>query len=540
MTSSAALFFLAATASLGVAVAVTPFIRDHADRLGLVDQLHERKVHTTPVPRVGGLAVFAAVVAAAVICSIVVGIPNLLADAQLGAAIAGAVGMVAVGLLDDIRPLEARTKLAAQVALAIATVLLGLRPTAVAIPLLGVIPLSPIASGVLTVVWLVAFTNAFNLIDGLDGLAGSIALFAFASLFTVAVLGGRIDAAFVAALLAGAVFGFLRSNFPRASIFLGDSGSLSIGFCLAALGLIATRRPDGVVPFAVPVVILAIPLIDTTVAIIRRFVSGVPIFSPDRGHIHHRVLSFGYSPRAVTLLFSGIAAVLAVSGVFVARFASYALPVLICAGLLAIGIIYRLRFFEFQEFGVSVRRGLVPRAAIGRNVRFRQVSVQITKLHDVGGVLSALEDAFHGGVIPRAELRMQRRYLTLLLASQGASGRADDELCLWNWVGDHGASTTAWQIALPLLASDGGRIGSLVIWDTPPRNRANLHYLEVIATYLRAELARKLELLLRDAALQAATGDEVFTGGSRPSERRWEDEPAQPARRRPTIETTVR
>lgn len=524
---------------MAVAIGLTPYVRDHADRLGLVDPLSERKIHTTPVPRVGGIAVFVAVAVAALVCALVTGIPNLTHDRQLVAGIAGAVGMVVVGLFDDMRSMSAKNKLAAQALLAIVAVLLGLHPTRFELPWFGVYAVNPVVSGVLTVVWLVAFTNAFNLIDGLDGLAGGIAFFALVSLFCVAVLGGRADAAFVAIIVAGGVLGFLRSNFPRASIFLGDSGSLSIGFCLAALGLIATRRPNGAVPIAVPIVILAIPLIDTTVAIVRRFVSGVPIFSPDRGHIHHRVLSFGYSPRTVTVLFGSIGAALAIGGVFVARFADYALLVLAVAAVLAIALIYRLRFFEFQELGMSMRRGLAPRAAIGRNVRFRQVSVQIAKLDDVSGVLAALGDAFEGGLIPKAELRIQRRHLSLLAGGQRVVGRADDELCLWSWVADEAATAAAWQISLPLLEASGRRLGSLVIWESPPRKRANLHYVEVIAFYLRAELERKLEVLLREAAEQGGTSDDIVAARLRQAERRWGDDPLAPPRRRPTVETTV-
>lgn len=539
MASSTALFVLAGSTSLAVAIGITPYVRDHADRLGLVDALNERKIHTTPVPRVGGIAVVVAVAVAALVCAAVTGIPDLKGDRQLVAGVIGAVGMVAVGLFDDMQAMSARSKLAAQALIAIGVVALGLHPTTFDLPLFGVYTVNPIVSGTLTVAWLVAFTNAFNLIDGLDGLAGVISFFALVSLFCVAVLGGRTDAAFVSIIVAGGVLGFLRSNFPRASIFLGDSGSLSIGFCLAALGLTATRRADGAVPIAVPIVILAIPLIDTAVAIIRRFVSGVPIFSPDRGHIHHRVLSFGYSPRTVTFLFGSIAAALAVGGVFVARFAAYALVVLAVAAVLAIGLIYRLRFFEFQELGMSMRRGLAPRADIGRNVRFRQVSVQIAKLQDVSGVLMALGDAFDGGLIPKAELRIQRRYLTLLAGGQHASGRADDELCLWSWVAHDTAPPGAWQISLPLLETSGRRLGSLVIWDSPPGKRANLHYLDVIAFYLRAELERKLEVLLREAAEQGGMGDDIVAARLRQAERRWGDDPKSAPRRRSTIETIV-
>lgn len=495
--------------ALVVGLLLTPFVRDHAEGLGLLDHLHERKVHTSPVPRVGGVAIFVAFLLGLIVAAVVHPAVHPRLNTPLGALLTGAAGMMVLGLVDDVRPLGARSKLGCQVIVAGLTALLGLRVSGLIVPLVGTVHLSLVASVALTMLWQVGFTNAFNLIDGVDGLAAGIALFATAALALVAALNGSPDVATTAAIVAGGVLAFLRYNYPPATIFLGDSGSLFLGFLLAGLGLISTRTLDNRVALAVPLVILGIPLIDTSVAIIRRFVSGVPIFAPDRGHIHHRVLSFGYSPREVALLFYGIAVALATGGILLTKFPVYSLLGLLLAGVTSIAVVWRLRFFEFQELGMSMRRGLSTRASIGQNVRFRQVSVQIAALQDMDAVFRALTNGFAGGTVERAEVRLRRAFASAVVGEPVAVGRAGDELSIWAWTARREASPECWELGLPLLDHTGRRFGSLVIWDVPRSRRTNLAHLDVLASHLRTELERKIAALVdcADAGHVAPSGD---------------------------------
>ncbi|HEX2781313.1 MAG TPA: MraY family glycosyltransferase, partial [Gemmatimonadaceae bacterium] len=230
------LSILAFSSALVASLLLTYFVRERAMRLRLFDPTDERKLHTRPIPRVGGVAIFLSVSIAIVLVASLAGFEGAgFARSKLAVVLVGGAMTHVLGLYDDLRPLRARYKFAAQILIAIAVFLAGVRIDTIALPLIGQIALGNVVGLLFTIFWFVGITNAFNLIDGLDGLASGAAMFALTTMFVVATINGQAGAALVTLALAGATLGFLRYNFHPASIFLGDSGSLYLGFMLAGM-----------------------------------------------------------------------------------------------------------------------------------------------------------------------------------------------------------------------------------------------------------------------------------------------------------------
>jgi UDP-GlcNAc:undecaprenyl-phosphate/decaprenyl-phosphate GlcNAc-1-phosphate transferase len=488
-------------AVLIISLFLTRFVRDHARRAGLLDPCDDRKIHTEPIPRLGGVAIFSAVVAGFGLLSAGVGGVPIDFDPQLVALLAGGAAMFCLGAFDDLHPIRARYKLIGQIAIAIAVQISGLGVTAISLPFVDSFTLAPALNMLFTVVWIVGITNAFNLIDGMDGLAAGVALFALGPMFLVGMLMGHPNTAVIAALVAAGTAGFLRYNFFPATIFLGDSGSLFLGYMLAGLGLAVAKDVDtGSLHLAIPVILLALPIADTALTIFRRFLRRQPIFSPDMGHIHHRLLNKGYSPRRVALILYVASAALATVGCLMAyrnNLFMLQLVLALFAGvfLTLTFLIKRLGFYEFEELWKLCRRAVRHRDIIGRNVRFREASVELAELNDMDDVLTALERVFREDQLIRAEVRLRRSFLDRRPAAVTTRGRADDELSVWRWSRDVVLPRSSWEIAIPLLNPDDNRIGSLVIWETNEGDLGSISHLQMISGPIRAELQRKLHAL---------------------------------------------
>jgi UDP-GlcNAc:undecaprenyl-phosphate/decaprenyl-phosphate GlcNAc-1-phosphate transferase len=280
-----------------IALLATPAIRDFALALGCVDRPDGfRKSHPSPVPRIGGIPIVLAYLVAFGVLAVFPPSPmwSGLAD---GIRLFPAVALVfVVGLVDDLRRLTPWQKLAGQAAASSLAIAGGLRIT----HLVGY-EVPALLSVAATMIWLIGCANAFNLIDGVDGLAAGAGLFAATTMLIAALLQNNLALVLATAPLVGALLGFLRFNFNPATIFLGDSGSLVIGFLLGCLGVTWSQKSATVLGLTAPLMALAIPLLDTCLAIARRFITNQPIFSPDRGHIHHRLLDRGFTPRRVAL-----------------------------------------------------------------------------------------------------------------------------------------------------------------------------------------------------------------------------------------------
>lgn len=324
--------------AMSIAWWLTPEIRSRALKLGLVDKPgEERRIHKVPIPRLGGVAIFISILFTLTTLVAIAG--KLPKDARgvegiIGIAVGGTLVFV-LGLLDDLESLRARDKFIVQILAACAAYSLGVRIKSIPIPLnmnldLGFIAINggvPIELGWLslpiTVVWLVGVANAVNLIDGMDGLAAGVSAISALTIWSVALSESinRPYAALMAAVVAGALFGFLRWNFNPARIFLGDSGAYLAGFILGAISITGVIKGVAAATVIVPTVLLVglilfFPLLDTSWAVIRRMAAGRSIFSPDAGHIHHRLLRAGLSQKKVAYIIYAVSGLLGLIATF--------------------------------------------------------------------------------------------------------------------------------------------------------------------------------------------------------------------------------
>ena len=486
------IFLFALAAALVVALALTRVVRDLATRMGVLDPCNGRSLHTEPLPRLGGVALITAFALGLTATFWI--FPEWVSQFRRPhlVLLVGALAIHLLGLLDDLKPMRARYKLAGQLVIAVGVYWAGLRIGSVLLPGGSLLALPDWLALGCTVVWLVGITNAVNLIDGLDGLAAGSSLIALAALFVVSLIFDQPAAALTCCVLAGATTGFLRFNFQPATIFLGDSGSLFLGFMLAGLGILGSEKVTGAAALLVPLLALGLPVIDTAVAIFRRHLRRHPIFLADRGHIHHRLLALGQSPRRVALILYGTSAILGSAAVILAAYGVHVLfPLFIGFSALAVFLQW-LRFDEFEELGLLVRRGIRSRHVIGRNVRLREASTRVSELKDMREIFEVLEGTFSQDGLKRAEIRLQRSFLNGKVALPAVPASGDDEMPIWAWAAANDVEPSWWCVALPLLGPDDRRMGSLVLWEDGHGNGQSISYIQVISEHLREELQRKL------------------------------------------------
>jgi UDP-GlcNAc:undecaprenyl-phosphate GlcNAc-1-phosphate transferase len=327
VTISTALAFLL---NLGI----TPFILYLSHRFGWYDQLDSRKIHTEDTPRLGGVGFFASFILSAALLSIV--LPRFFPEfrtSQLWSnrnilMFAGFMLVHLIGIYDDFRNIRAIYKLTGQIIAGAMVAIGGALMDGIYIPFLEVvIPLGPM-SGAVTIFWLISISNAVNFIDGLDGLAGGTSLIAAIALGTVHVIMGNIVGALMSYILAGALLAFLIFNKPVAKIFMGDSGSLFLGFILGALAFVGVDGGESAAPetlsgmnqfsagFVLTVTVLFVPIVDMISAILRRIREGRPIHHPDKKHLHHKLLSLGFSNWQILGMVHGLNLLYAVAVIF--------------------------------------------------------------------------------------------------------------------------------------------------------------------------------------------------------------------------------
>lgn len=471
MNTYIALFMVALCSSL----ILTPIIRRLSVRFGWLDHPQDgRRVHHKALPRLGGIAIFVSVLVA---LSILPLLHNLVTQTlranwtQLLMIFVPATLVLLCGLYDDLRGADARLKF---VILSIAGALfyaMGGRIDALSIPFVGSVSLPPAASFLLTILWIVAITNALNLIDGIDGLAAGSALFAALVILIVSLMLDHPHITVVALALAGALIGFLRYNFNPATIFLGDTGSLFIGFTLAALSLQGAQKASTAVAIAIPLMALGLPVIDTGFALVRRFLSGRPVFQGDREHIHHMLLGRGWSQRrTVFVLYAVCAALGLMSLLFVnenGRLTGLLLLVVGSAIVLAVG---RLRYHEVDEIKASLKRNLTERRKRAINhLRIRRASRAMSKADNLGDLFHAVQEMLNLGEFNYAIVQIghdQHERNALALASEnGAAASLGLKLCQgmisWSWAREDIEGTAVlgsgrfWTLRLPLATARG-------------------------------------------------------------------------------------
>lgn len=295
---------------MGLALALTPLVKKFAVRIGAMDTPNARKVHTRIMPRLGGLGIFLAfIITVAALLPFVSAWFTTRDMSFVSAFLVGGSIIVLIGALDDRFELSAKVKLLGQIVAASVVVFgFNIRVDFVNIPFQDAYSsLETWVSIPLTILWIVGVTNAINLIDGLDGLAAGVSGIAIGTIAVMSFLMGNTMIALMCLVLLGSIIGFLFFNFHPAKIFMGDTGSLFLGFSLAMLSMLGFKQ-IAVVSFITPLIIIGVPLSDTLFAIIRRAVQRKPIFSPDKGHLHHCLRELGFSHRQTVLIIYGIAA----------------------------------------------------------------------------------------------------------------------------------------------------------------------------------------------------------------------------------------
>jgi UDP-GlcNAc:undecaprenyl-phosphate GlcNAc-1-phosphate transferase len=334
----------------GVAVVATPVAGRIACRLGAVDQPDERRVNRRQgIPLLGGLAV-ALGFAAGLLVPYLLGERDVLLPRHLAGQFVGGLVLLTLGVIDDRWPLSARVKLPVQLAAAAVAILAGFRIDHLTDPVSrNVVWFGEPLVWALTMLWIVGITNAVNLMDGLDGLATGIGLIIGATLTWVCWQGGPIEGVFVGLAFLGALLGFLPWNFPPARIFLGDTGALFIGYNLSLLALEGYSKLS-VLTFVVPLLALAVPLMDTTLSIYRRLRRRASILSADRQHIHHRLLDSEGSHRSAVLSIWFLTACFCVIAVSFTSLEGWAaLIFLSLVVLLTLRLLRNLGFFDVVE-----------------------------------------------------------------------------------------------------------------------------------------------------------------------------------------------
>lgn len=289
-----------------ISLFLVPWVGKLALLWGAVDKPDARKVHTSLMPRMGGLAIY-------ISFTVVVLLSQEITQQMVGL-LAGGTILVIVGIVDDIKDLPAKVKLVFQIIAACIVVAFGVRVEFLTNIIFGNMLHLNVLSIPVTIIWIVGITNAVNLIDGLDGLAAGTSIIAAITMAIVGFASHQYFMASLAMVLAGATAGFLRYNFHPASIFMGDTGSMFLGYNLSVMAIMGVAKSFTFLSLVTPLLVLAIPIFDTAFAIIRRKMNHKPIFKPDKEHLHHRLLSYGFNHRDTVLIIYTVSAILAACG----------------------------------------------------------------------------------------------------------------------------------------------------------------------------------------------------------------------------------
>jgi UDP-GlcNAc:undecaprenyl-phosphate/decaprenyl-phosphate GlcNAc-1-phosphate transferase len=468
-----ALFSIATIASL----VTTPLIRRLCQRYKLLDiPVDGRRIHHTAVPRLGGLALYISCLTA---LSLLPFVDNLLTQTlsalkpEFLTLFVPATLVLLLGGYDDLKGTNAVVKFAGLGLIATLFYAMGGRIDALSIPLFGSVQLSPLLSFIITVVWLVGITNAFNLIDGMDGLASGAALFSSLVILGVSISQERTLMIVVSLVLCGALAGFLRYNFNPASIFLGDSGSLFTGFLLAALSVLGTQKATTAVAIVVPILAFGFPMVDTAMTMGRRLLSRKPVFQGDTEHIHHMLLARGWSQRRAVLVLYGVCALFGLAALIFpatgSKLTGFMLFVISVAVIIAVG---HLRYHEVEELRAGVRRTVGDRRLrVANNIRVRRAALALSKASDLHEMFEATRHLLDFGEFSfanaqvgqpgRAEMNerafqvsLQRHPKQLL---EFRNGRV-----FWEW-NDSNRPHPEWSFRLPLV-KDGVEWGWLNLY----------------------------------------------------------------------------
>jgi UDP-GlcNAc:undecaprenyl-phosphate GlcNAc-1-phosphate transferase len=451
------LYVIAGIGAFVASLAITPLVRATSIRLGFVDRPdRRRKAHKAPVALGGGAAVFVAMalaVTAVLVTASFMGveIPKPGTFVPLVCLAIGAVSIVALGLLDDLKGLRGRYKLLGQLAIAALLVWSGIRIEGFTVfgnqVTLGwfVIPA--------TLFWLVGTTNAVNLIDGIDGLAGSVGLILCLTLAAITGGQGNITQTCVMLALAGALLGFLRYNFAPATIYLGDAGSMLVGLACGTIAVMASAKSSAAMAFAVPIAVWSVPILDSFAALVRRKLTGRSMFSPDRGHLHHSLLVRGWSVQQAALFIALICATTCLSAVL----SIYLKKEWIAIVTVIAVMIFLISTRTFGHIEFQLLKGRMHRMASSfgvregsKNASLRESSFQLQGSREWSKLWAAIVEAAETYQLTRIKLTID---MPLLHESFYAS---------WDTSRTVSPDAHVWRLSHPLVI-DGDHVGQMEI-----------------------------------------------------------------------------
>lgn len=504
--------------SLILTLLLTPFAKRLAIALGAIDiPDNQRRVHQKPTPRMGGLAIYAAFLLT--LCCV----PFLQNDIGQRfhahprwyfSIVLSATVVFILGVYDDLKGCSAWLKVVVQVLAAVLLQSFGFGIELLSLPFLGENFVPPSWLGfVLTVVWIVGITNAFNLVDGIDGLATGISAFALLSILFTAVAGGNYEIGLLAVILLGAVIGFLYFNFHPASIFLGDSGALTLGFMVAVLSLIGAQKGTTTIAIAIPLVSFGLPVVEVFLSLIRRFVGGKPLLQSDRGHIHHRLLDHGLSVRQTAILLYGVCGVFCLFGILLLsprRSLSF-LIFSVLSVLIVIGV-QRLRYPEFEVLGSKLFQGVARRRRqIIANVNARQMSAEMKRAIHAEKIFVVLNEIGEmndfDGMTLAIQTPIHPQLATALIAGAQESGWVkvqEAETVFLLGMARHGIeidqlmnAASVWSLRVPLNCQTGD-LGAMTLYRRLSDTELLVDLNHICGDFQR-ELSQALNKLLRRA-----------------------------------------
>ncbi len=342
MTTTLIPIICGVVAALAV-VALTPLAAHLARAVGAVAEPKGRSIHSTPTPLLGGLAILAGF-----LIPVIYYLPTF--DTPAKALIVGAILIALVGALDDIVELSPAVKFVGQAACAVIPVAAGLTIDHLTLPFVGVGDLGP-AQYPVTVLWFVALANMINFTDGMDGLAAGVSGIGLTTFAILAATLDRATPAIVAASLAGAAIGFLAHNFHPARVFMGDAGSLLLGFVIAGVAVNGVLKSAAAVAIGLPLIVLAIPILDTSFVILKRLKHGMPVYSADKSHFHHRFFTIGWSQRRTVLALYAWCILMSAVAIVVSTRAGGAIGLGISLGVAVIAGVYLVYLLEIIKWG---------------------------------------------------------------------------------------------------------------------------------------------------------------------------------------------
>ena len=423
----------------------------------------ERHLHTSPKPRFGGLAIY---------LSFVFGVGFLMfmgrvAHLQVGVSISTIAKILlpasllfAVGFYDDIHGMAAASKFAFQIFCASILFLFGFSVLNLHF-MMADLDIGILINFAATLLWVLAISNSFNLIDGLDGLASGAALFSMVTVFVVSLTSGNDRVSLLTMVLAAAILGFLKFNFSPATIFLGDCGSLFLGFMLSALAV--AGRPDrtpGILAIIIPALAFGLPLVETLLSVIRRFLSGKPLFAADREHIHHKLLDMGLSHRRVVIILyfvSGFCALMSLFLIYPTGVMT-GIVMLVVAGAFVAGI-QHLGYPELNELRRVAKRTLQQKQIIGNNLKIRRASQLLREVKDFDELVKILQASLHSNEFDYFEVALGPK-----LGPKGknwihSARTMTTPMLSRKRVSAHYSDVSAWSLTIDLTTSGSGNIG---------------------------------------------------------------------------------